>query len=166
MADCLWLQPVATIAGSAIAVTAAWLVAARQIAIAAKVSDTAALSLKEKIFERRLAAFIDVMTELRDTCTEAPNPSTIPRVKKTLWEERFLFTPKVYRQIATGYEYADQLRSALSLWANSQGRNFTEAHFQEMQDKANRARHILERHIDDLADMVMPDMALFTLEKI
>jgi len=37
---------------------------------------------------------------------------------------------------------------------------------QEMRDKANRAHRILEQHVDQLADMAMPDMALFTLKKI
>lgn len=166
MADCLWLQPVATIVGSAMAVTAAWLVAARQIAIADKVSDTASLSLKEKIFERRLEAFVGIMEDLRDASTEVPDPSTVPRVAKTLWQERFLFSPAVYRQIATGYDYVEAVRSAESAWANSQGRNFTETQLQEMRNKANRAHRVLERHIDELADMAMPDMALFTLEKI
>lgn len=166
MADCLWLQPVATIAGSAIAVTAACLVAARQIAIAAKVSDTASLSLKEKIFERRLTAFTDIMKDLRAASTEEPDPSTVPRVVKALWQERFLFSPEVYRQIATGYDYLEAVRSAESAWANSQGRNFTGTQLQEMRNKANRAHRVLERHIDELPDMAMPDLALFTLEMI
>jgi len=161
-----WLQPLVTIAGSVLAVVAAWRVGARQVAIAAKVSDTAALSLKEKIFERRLKAFNTIMLELRGVSSEATDPSTIPQAQRSLWEERFLFTPEVYRQIFTGYEYAEAVRYAESMWSNCQGRNFTKEEMQEMRNKANRAHRILEQHVDQLADMAMPDMALFTLKKI
>jgi len=162
MAEWFWLQPLATIVGSAIAVTAAWLVGVKQVAIAGKMSDTATLSLKEKIFERRLKAFIEIMEEIKEISTEAPDLSMIPRPKKTLWQERFLFTPDVFRQIATGYDYAEAVRVAESTWARCQNRGFTDENLQELRNKANRAHHILERHVDQLADMAMPDMALFT----
>lgn len=166
MADWFWLQPVATIAGSAMAVTAAWRVGARQLAIAAAVSDTAALSLQEKIFERRLAAFTEVMQELRDVLNEAPDPSLMPRVQKVLWLERFLFTPAVYKQIATGYEHAETLRAAESMWINCQGRLFNDNEVYQFRDKANRARSLLESHIDQLADFAMPDLALHSWKRL
>lgn len=165
MADWFWLQPVATIAGSAMAVTAAWRVGARQLAIAAAVSDTAALSLQEKIFERRLAAFTEVMQELRDVLNEAPDPSLMPRVQKTMWLERFLFTPAVYKQIVTGYEYAETLRAAESMWTNCQGRLFSDDQLHHFRDEADRAHSLLESHIDQLADFAMPDLALHSWKK-
>jgi hypothetical protein len=162
MADWFWVQPVATIAGSAMAVTAAWRVGARQLAIAAAVSDTAALSLQEKIFERRLAAFFEVMQELRGVLHEEPDPSLMPRVHRGLWLERFLFTPAVYEHISTGYEYAEALRAAAAMCANCQGRLFTDDQVNAFRDEANRARDRLEGHLLQLADMAMPDLALHT----